>query len=178
VVLTLAGDSPALAVGPQFASLAASTGTVTQLVTAQHHESANALWAACASLPPDSQPRPGLWVDTRPDARPSVQLIVYLAVTNRQRPELYLDRVDRAVTLLAVTSGAATADELAKVALAADGAGHPIDRIIVVDADPLDRTTGRLLPIERAQQVPLPVLMTGSTSAGDATTLETRRRRR
>ena len=177
VVLTLAGDASALAIGPQFASLAASTGTVTQLVAAQHHESANALWAACASLPMNSQPRPGLSVDTRPDLRASAQLVVYLAVTGRQRPEVYLDRVDGALTFLAVTSGAATPDELAKVALAADQSGHPIDRIIVVDADPLDRTTGRMSPTERAQQVPLPSLMTGSVGAGAATRVEGLRRK-
>lgn len=162
VILTLAGDDGALAVGPQFASLAASTGTVTQLVAAQHHETANGFWAACASLPAHSQPRPGLSVDTHRDVRPDAQLVVYLAVTGRQRPEVDLADVDHAVTLLAVSSGAATPDELAKVALAADRSGHPIDRIVVVDADPLDRTTGRLLPTERAQQVPLPSLMTGS----------------
>jgi hypothetical protein len=176
VVLTLAGDLPALAAGPQFASLAASTGTVTQLVTAQHHESANALWAACASLPPEAQLRPGLWVDTRPDVRPTAQLVVHLAVTNRAHPELAVPGVGRAVTLLAVTSGAATPEDLARVALAADEAGHAIDRIVIVDADPLDRTTGRLLPTERAQHLPLPSLMTGSTRAGEATALEARRR--
>ena len=176
VILTLAGDHGALAVGPQFASLAASTGTVTQLIAAQHHEAANGLWAACASLPAHSQPRPGLWVDTRQDLRAGSQLVVYLAVTARQRPEVDLAEVDHAVTLLAVTSGAATPDELAKVALAADRSGHPIDRIVVVDADPLDRTTGRLLPTERAQQVPLPSLMTGSVMAS-AQPVQARRRR-
>jgi hypothetical protein len=102
--------------------------------------------------------------------------VVYLAVTARQRPEVDLAEVDHAVTLLAVTSGAATPDELAKVALAADRSGHPIDRIVVVDADPLDRTTGRLLPTERAQQVPLPSLMTGSVMAS-AQPVQARRRR-
>lgn len=177
VILTLAGDDGALAVGPQFASLAASTGTVTQLIAAQHHEAANALWAACASLPAHSQPRPGLSVDTHRERRPDAQLVVYLAVTARQRPEIDLSGVDPAVTLLAVTSGAATPDELAKVALAADRSGHPIDRIIVVDPDPLDRTTGRLLPTERAQQVPLPSLMTGSVGMAAPQAAESRRRR-
>jgi hypothetical protein len=82
------------------------------------------------------------------------------------------------VTLLAVTAGAATADDLARVALAADDTGHPIARIVVVDPDPLDRTTGRLLPSERAHQVPLPSLMTGSAPTGEATALDKRRRQR
>lgn len=175
LVLTLSGDLPALAVGPQFASLAASTGTVTQLVTAQHHEFANALWAACASLPPESQPRPGLWVDNRSGVRPSVELVVHVAVASRQEPELLPPMADHMVTLLAVTSGTARPDDLARVALVADEAGHAIDRIVVVDPDPLDRTTGRLRAPERAQHSQLPSLMTGSARAGQATPLVARR---
>jgi hypothetical protein len=176
LVVSLAGDLPALAVGPQFASLAASTGTTTQLITAQHHESANALWAACASLPPESQPRAALWVDARLDAHPSAQLVIHVAVVDRERAELQVPGVDRAVTLLAVSSGVATPEELARVALAADEAGHAIDRIVIVDPDPLDRTTGRLLPTERAQHIPLPSLMTGSPSSGGAILMESHRR--
>lgn len=176
VVVSLAGDLAALAVGPQLASLAASTGTVTQLVTAQHHESANALWAACASLPPEVQPRPGLWVDARLGAQPTAELVVHLAVVDRRGVELHVHAAGCAATLLAVSSGTATPEELARVALAADEAGHPIDRIVVVDPDPLDRTTGRLLPAERAQHVPLPSLMTGSSSPGGPILMETHRR--
>lgn len=176
MVISLAGDLPALAVGPQFASLAASTGTVTQLIAAQHHESANALWAACASLPPESQPRAGLWVDSRLDAHPSAELVVRLAVVSREHADLQVLGMSHGVTLLAVSSGEATPEELARVALAADEAGHAIDRIVVVDPDPLDRTTGRLLPTERAQHIPLPSLTTGSSTAGGAILMESHRR--
>jgi hypothetical protein len=177
VVLTLSDDVRALAVGPQFASFAASTGLSTCLVASQPHESANALWAACSGLPPDAQPRPGLSVESRNHAGYTGDLVVHVAVMDRLRPALHVRGAGQAVILLAVSAGGATADDLARVALAADDAGHPIARIIVVDPDPLDRTTGRLLPTERAAQVPLPSLMTGTVISGEATALETRRRR-
>jgi hypothetical protein len=110
------------------------------------------------------------------DAHPSAELVVHLAVVDRQGADLQVPGVERAVTLLAVSSGVATPEELARVALAADEAGHAIDRIVIVDPDPLDRTTGRLLPTERAQHIPLPSLMTGSSSSGGAILMETHRR--
>ena len=174
-VVTLSGDLRALAVGPQLASFAASTGLRTCLQTAQMHESANALWAACSGIGPEEQVRSGLWVGSRNRIRDSVDLVVHIAVIDRQRPDLRLDSPGT-VTLLAVTAGAATAEDLARVALAADDSGNPIVRIIVVDPDPLDRTTGRLLPFERAAQVRLPSLMTGTAMAAETSSLATRRR--
>jgi capsular polysaccharide biosynthesis protein len=178
VLVTLSGDHRALAVGPQIASFAASTGTETLLVPAQQHESANALWAACSGVAPDQPVRPGLRVDTHRHARRSADLVVMVAVVDRTRPDLRLSGAAQAVTLLAVTAGSATADELARVALAADDMGHPIARVVVVDPDPFDRTTGRLLPTERAQQVPLPSRMTGPAHVGEATPLDAHRRTR
>ena len=176
VVLSLSGDRRALAAGPQLASFAASNGITTTLVTAQTHESANSLWAACSGLSPDDEPRPGLTVSTRKHVRLAAELVVYVAVAERQHPELSVAGAGHAVTLLAVTAGAATAEDLARVALAADDSGHPIDRIVVVDPDPLDRTTGRALASERAAQVPLPSHLTGSTATTEATTIESARR--
>lgn len=177
VFLTLSGDVKALAVGPQLASFAASSGLQTQLLTAQMHESANALRVACAGLAHDEQPRPRLSVDGSGHAQRSADLVVHIAVADRQRPELRLG-VGKAVILLAVTAGSATAEDLARVALAADDSGNSIARIVVVDPDPLDRTTGRLLPSERAAQVPLPSLMTGTAATTEATALRARRRLR
>jgi capsular polysaccharide biosynthesis protein len=93
-----------------------------------------------------------------------VDLVVLLAVLDRARPELAIDAPDGAVTLLAVSPGVATAGDLARLAVAADDAGHTVAGVIVTGPDPLDRTNGRLLPSERAQHVPLPTRMTGSVS--------------
>jgi capsular polysaccharide biosynthesis protein len=178
VVVTLSDDSQALAVGPQFAAFAASMELTTQLVAAQPHDAAAALWAACARIPEHEEARPGLFVDSRQDLRYKGDLIVYIAVLDRRRPELYLYGANDAVTLLALTPGSATAEDLARLAVAVDDAGHPLGGLIVANPDPLDRTTGRVLPTERAQQVPLPSLMTGSAIAGEAAAPATRRRTR
>jgi hypothetical protein len=63
--------------------------------------------------------------------------------------------------VLAIASGAASAEDLARVAVRADDAGRRIDALVVADPDDLDRTTGRLLHRERAQQVALPGRLTG-----------------
>jgi capsular polysaccharide biosynthesis protein len=178
VVVTLSDDVRAVAVGPQLASFAASTGLATTLVTAQSHESANALWAACSGLAPEEHPRPGLSVDGRHIHDQADDLVVHVAVLDRKRPELRVRAAEHSVTLLAVSAGAASADDLARVALAADDARHAIARIIVVDPDPLDRTTGRLVPSERNQYAPLPSFLTGPPIAGEATALDIRRRPR
>jgi capsular polysaccharide biosynthesis protein len=178
LVLTLAGDLQALAFGPQLASFAASTGLRTRLIAAQTHDSGDALWAACAGVSHAEQLRPGLSVQTRAQAGATGDLAVDLAVMDRVRPVLHVHGSDPVVTLLAVTAATATAEELARAALAADDAGESIDRIVVIDPDPLDRTTGRLAPAGRAQLASLPSLMTGSEIAGEATALEARRRLR
>ena len=50
-------------------------------------------------------------------------------------------------TVLGVSAGAATAEQLARVALSASNAGVDIGGILVSDPDPADRTTGRLLQL-------------------------------
>lgn len=177
VVVTFSDDHRALAMAPQFASFVASTGVRTDLVAAQAHESTNALWAACSRLPGQAEVRPGLTVSVRQDVRHEGDLVVTLAVLDRQNPELYLYRAENAVTLLAVTAGSATTEDLANIAVATDSAGHPLDGIIVADPDPLDRTSGRLLPTDRVQQVALPTLMTGTTTGGSSSAPARRRQR-
>lgn len=168
LVLTFSGDQPALSFGPQLASFAASNGTRTQLVVAyQRQDSSNSLQAAVARVGGAEQPRPGLFVDSHPGARVRGDLVVHSITVSRQRPVSSLAGADGDTTVLAVSSGGATAEDLARVALAADDAGVPLDGIVVTNADPLDRTTGRLLPRERAVLAPLPSLMTGNTGNGD-----------
>lgn len=157
-VISLADDPRALAMGPQLAAYAAASGITTTLVAAQRHESAAALWAACAQVP--REVRPGLRIETRPKVPADAELSVVLMVVDRRQPELAV-LPEASVPILAVSSGAATAEELALVAVTADDAGGPVAAIVVVDPDDLDRTTGRLLQHERAQQVPLPARLTG-----------------
>jgi len=162
LVLTLDGDQAGLCIGPQLASFAAANGRRTRLVTtSQRQESTNLLLAACSRIGRHEQPRPGLVVDGDTEAGAACDLVVHCVTLGRQQPGSQLPRPDDAVTLLAVSAGSATAEELARVALAADEAGVPVQGIVVANPDALDRTTGRL-PAERAVLAPLPSLMTGA----------------
>jgi hypothetical protein len=99
-----------------------------------------------------------LYVDTR--RRKGDDLTVELVVVDRRNPQFVgLDR--NAVTLLAVASSSATAEDLARTAVAAYEAGGRISGVIVADPDSLDRTTGRLLMQQRSEQAQLPTRMTG-----------------
>ncbi len=148
VVFSLSNDAGALAAGPQLASFAASTGTMTQLFAAQPHESANALWAACSRLPEEPDPRPGLSVTTRPGAATQAELTVRLAVLDSHDPEPEPLLGTRVVALLAVSAASATRVALVDAVVAADRAGYVIDGLVVTNPDPLDRTSGRLVPRE------------------------------
>ena len=158
-VISLAGDERALAVGPQIASFAASVGIRTRLVAGRSHESAAALFAACTPQRAGEEVRPNLLLDTR-SKRDKADFTVVIAVVDRDDPDL--SHVQRsAVTVLAVASGAATAEELARAAVVADESGRLVSGIVVADPDESDRTTGRMLQHERAQQVALPSRLTG-----------------
>lgn len=175
-VLSLAGDQRALSVGPLLASYAASIGIDTRLVAAQGHESAAPLWAM-AGQHPGAEPRPGLVVDAHGSQRP-VELTVVLVVVDPAEARLD-ERPATESTVLAVSPGSLTAEDLALVAMTVDDAGGRIDGIVVADPDDLDRTTGRLLQRERALQGALPVRLTGVPSPetrGDVADLSRRRR--
>jgi capsular polysaccharide biosynthesis protein len=147
-VLSLAGDQRGLALGPQLASYAASLGIATRLVTAQGHDTAAALWAAGGAGVRAVEGRPQLVVSSRAGARGShAELTVVLAVVDPRRPVLSKLPTTE-VTVLAVSAGTATAEELAQVAVVADEAGRRITGVILADPDDLDRTTGRVFPQE------------------------------
>lgn len=178
-VVTLADDLRGLSIGPQIASYAASVGIRTALVAAQPHQAAAALWAACSREAGDEEIRPGLFLRVRPSEEDGhrndvpeehhVDLTVVLAVLDRHEPGLKVTPTP--VTVLAVSPGSATAEELARVAVTADDAGRRIAGILVADPDSSDRTTGRLLQHERNQQVPLPIRFTGMSEATAAATV-------
>jgi capsular polysaccharide biosynthesis protein len=170
-VISLSDDPRGLAMGPQIASFAAAAGVSTRLVASKQHESATALWAACAPERGTGEVRPGLLVDTRTH-KMSADFTVVLAVIDREEPTLvHLPRT--AVTVLAVSAGAATAEDLARAAVIADETGRLLAGVVVADPDAMDRTTGRLLQHERAQQASLPSRLTGvvqGKSAGSTVT--------
>jgi hypothetical protein len=177
-VIALADDQRGLALGPQLASYAASAGVETTLHMVQRHDSAAALWAAASQVAGSEPVRPGLHVSVNPaepDKTPS-SLNVLLVVVDRRSPRLP-KLPPTSATMISVAAGAATAEELARVAVTADDAGRRIDAIVVADPDNLDRTTGRLLQRERVHQVPLPARMTGlgATLGGNVSALRRNR---
>lgn len=162
-VITLSGDPRALSFGPQVAAYAASSGVDTRLLAAEGHESATALWAACSGCAAYADPRPHLTVEVGTLAEDVSVLTVVMAVVDRERPAMTdLPRTSSAV--VAVSSGTATADELARLALAADSAGIQLDGLVVVDPEDLDRTTGHLSRRDRDDQPVLPTRLTGLPS--------------
>jgi capsular polysaccharide biosynthesis protein len=169
IILVLSNDINAVGVAPQLASYAAETGLTTHLVAAQDHETAASLWAACGRAPEERSPRPNLIVRTGLDAEPrDGDLVVRLVVLDRQQPVLVRPLPPDAMTVLAVSAGSATGQELARVAIAADDAGSPLDSLVVVNPDALDHTTGRLLVAERTQKVALPIRTIAPPVAGGA----------
>lgn len=142
-VLTLAGDTAGLAVAVQLASYASTTGLRTRLVPAG--EMPLATLAAAFRQAHGAEPRPGLHVGTGPEGEPG--LTATLAVLDRKDP-LAPSTAD--ATLLVVSAGAATAEDLARAALAVDDAGSRIVGILVADPDDLDHTTGRLEAADRS----------------------------
>jgi hypothetical protein len=162
VVVVMADDPAALATVAQLAAHTADLGIATALVARQRHAMADALWATGGMRKRGSQVRPGLWVGQRPHGRDNgkADLMLELAVVDRQQPTLPdLRRAD--AVLLVVSSGLATEEDLARVALVAYDSGGRFRGIVVADPDELDHTTGRLLQSERVAEPPMPTKLVG-----------------
>jgi capsular polysaccharide biosynthesis protein len=165
-VLSLSHDRGALAIGPQIAAFAAGLGIPTTLVFGQQQDpdTAATLRAACAALQKESRPLGHLWVavhdqdNTRVLA--DVGLTVVVSVVDSQSPRA--DLTTRAAeTVLGVSSGAATAEQLARVAASALADGRYIAGIFVANPDPADRTTGRLPQVARPGRRRMPTRAMG-----------------
>ena len=153
-VVSIADDARALSMGPQLAAYAASIGISTRLVPEQQDATA-ALWAACSSPSGEEEVRPHLRIASRRRTRYAAELTVIVAALDRRSPRM--PRLDRtANVVLAVSSRAASSEDLARAAMVAYEAGFRIAGVLLADPDPFDKTTGRLLPHERLQQQPLP----------------------
>jgi hypothetical protein len=189
VVLSFGGDAGGLAVGPQLAAFAASTGLATELVAMQEHRSATHLWAACSHTPKleesplplavsTAQTRPGAHASALADAEAGgdrATLSVRMVVLERDRPEPDPALVDGHVALLAVSSAAATRRNLADAVVAVDRLGLEVVGLVVANPDPFDRTTGRLAPVELPGTLARPTRITPRTGATSVTSAAVRR---
>jgi capsular polysaccharide biosynthesis protein len=164
-VLSLSSDPGALALGPQLAAFGASQGIPTALVVALQPGATvtAALQTACAA-PPTSSEWPAhlrvLVTDSEVEEQPDAELTVVVGVVDGRNPQVP-DMMRTTATLLGVSAGAATADQLARAAVTAVSGGREITGILVADPDSDDATTGRVPQLGRRGQRTMPTRMTG-----------------
>jgi hypothetical protein len=164
-VLSLSSDPGALALGPQLAAFGASQGIPTALVIALQPDAAvtAALQTACAAPPASSEWPAHLQVlvtDSEVERQLDAELTVVVGVVDGRNPQVP-DMMRTTATLLGVSAGAATADQLARAAVSAVSDGREITGILVADPDSDDLTTGRVPQLGRRDQRTLPTRMTG-----------------
>jgi capsular polysaccharide biosynthesis protein len=170
-VLSLSSDQGALSLGPQLATFAASLGIRTALVVGpQQNDNVTAgLYTACAAASPPA--RSGylqVAVMTGHDnvgVLAGAALTVAVGVVDGENPRV-ADTVRAATTVLAVSAGAATAEQLARVATSAAVDDREIAGILVADPDPADQTTGRLPQVSRPAERPMPTRTTAAAIGG------------
>ncbi len=168
-VLSFGFDSGALALGPQLAVFAASRGMPTALIVGPQQDvnAAATLRAACAAPPAPSRPSSQLRVIVKDHdsgiRRPDAALTVVVAVVDGQNPQV-ADTTRTTATVLGVSAGAVTAEQVARIAASAAAVGRDISGILVADPDPGDHTTGRLPQLVRPAHRRGPTRMTGTTA--------------
>jgi capsular polysaccharide biosynthesis protein len=145
--VSLGSDDRALALGPQLAAYAASRGIPTALVIGpQQDEKAIANLRTACETRPDSLPRRSrdLELVVTPDGDDywiqDAVLVVVVCVVKGSAPRLA--DLPTTTTMLAVSAGAATAPQLARIANEGAASGHPIDGVIATNPDLSDETTG------------------------------------
>jgi hypothetical protein len=169
-VVSLSSDPGALALGPQLAAFAASGGIPTTLVIdrQQDGKAVAALRGACTAASAIPSGRSGNLLTTvgdqeEADRQPGAALTVVVAAVDGQAPRV-ADTMRATTTVLGVSAGAASAEQLARVAVSAAADGRDVAGIIIADPDPADQTTGRVPQPARSAQWRLPTRVTGIAS--------------
>jgi capsular polysaccharide biosynthesis protein len=168
MILSLSSDPRAIALGPQLAAFAASQGLPTVLVIGPQQDPnvTATLRTACAAPPGSSNWPSQLRVavsDGPVDVPKDAALTVVVSVIDSRTPPMR-DNTRTSATLLGVSSGVATAEQLARVAVMADADGREITGILVADPEPTDHTTGRIPQLSRPAQRRLPTRLKGVTT--------------
>lgn len=167
LVLSLSSDSGALALGPQLAAFAAAQDIRTSLVIGpQQDTTATAtLRTACDAQLSEAATHHGrLRVITSDEAdvetEPDTALVVVVAVVDSRTPKMP-DTMRADATVIGVSAGAATAEQLARAAVVAATDGREITGLLVADPDSEDQTTGRIPHLVRPAQRRLPNRLRG-----------------
>lgn len=150
-VYSLASDPGALAMGPQLAVFAASCGMPTTLIFGLHEDAkvTASLRAACsAARDVIKEPPPMLNIEVKDagedDWLAATALTVIASVVG-SRTRLLTEITPASVALLAVSAGAATGEQLARIAARIAASGQQLVGAVVADPDAADYTTGRVL---------------------------------
>lgn len=148
VLVAFHDDAAGVAQALEVVVAAACSGldTVVSLVAEAGH--ADALQATCTRIEAlDAPVRPHLRVRAFAPAAPGepvAGLTAAVFVVDRRQPKLATIDRRESVTVLSVSSGFATADELARLAIVAADSGEPVQALFLANPAPDDRTTGRL----------------------------------
>lgn len=165
-VLVIAGDTAALAAAAQVAITLSTFGLETVFITRGEHDFATCLRSVCNRFSGQGHnPRPNLQVrnEALPDDAETPALVLTCIVVDSERPELSLTHLVGS-TLLATSAGFGTADQLARVAIAASDVGAPLAGVVLTNPDIDDRTSGRF-PQVRPNAAPT-LLVPNVTSRG------------
>lgn len=165
-VITVSDDEKALALGPQLAAFANSVGIATSLVVDVGVAAANALLGdpetdlsvVTGSIPALNGNANGNGDDSGATA-PALR--ISMIVVDRSDPHLAEAHSSKR-TIVGVSSGSATAEELARIAVLAAAQHREIHGIVVVDPDSHDQTTGRVPQTMRRGSSRLPTMITGT----------------
>lgn len=165
-VISLSSDPGALALGPQLAAFAASQGIPTALVIGpQQDEAATAALRTACEASRSSTELPGLLQCVACDGELLDQqkragLTVVVIVVDGRTPAMSAT-VPTGATVIGVSAGRATAEQLARAAVAAGADGREVTGILVADPDQTDKTTGRVPHLMRPPRRRLPNRLKG-----------------
>jgi capsular polysaccharide biosynthesis protein len=167
MVLSLSSDSGALALGPQLAVFAASQGIPTSLVIGPQQDTAGTatLRTACAAPLSEASTRHGMLRATAYDGggvdlQPDTALVIVVTVVDSRAPKMP-DTIRTNATVIGVSAGAATAEQLARAAVVAGADGWEVTGILVADPEPTDQTTGRIPHLAQPARRRLPNRLRG-----------------
>jgi len=158
-VISLSSDRRALALGPQLAAFATALGIPTRLVVGQQQESGYtaALSAGCtmtATALSDQSNRLQFATEDSDAAEryAPAALTVIVEVVDSREPRFSHSSSRATATVLGVSAGATTAEQLARVAVGVAATGRDISGALVANPLPSDRTTGNLPQISQPQR--------------------------
>ena len=164
-LVTLAKDPRALALGPQLAAFSASLGIPTALAIepSGDQDATVALRTACVGW---QGSRSSLQVTVLDEDSPEVPRDVALTVLVSVADESGAQQVHGlpvTATVIGVSAGAVTAEQLAATAIKAAGRDREVAGLLVANPDHSDRTTGRIPQLPRPL-TRMPTRVTGVTT--------------